>query len=115
MRPNQIAPSARPSLAHFPSVPGSVTTKADLSKIVVEIEKQAADGIHILFNNAGVAGEGSREGYEPTDDAEKFKEQLWKSSEEEWARILNVNVIGYYVSGHRTIGNHQPLALLTDS
>jgi hypothetical protein len=89
--------------AHCPSVPGNVTTKADLSNIVDEIEKQAPDGIHILFNNAGVAGEGSREGYELTEDAEKFEEQLWKSSEEEWARILNVNVIGYYVSGYTNI------------
>jgi NAD(P)-dependent dehydrogenase (short-subunit alcohol dehydrogenase family) len=84
---------------------------------VAEIEQQAPNGIHILFNNAGVAGEGSREGYEPTEDAEKFKEQLWKSSEEEWARILNVNVIGYYVSGHTTspptAASFQPL--LTDS
>lgn len=80
-KPNSALCSSVP--CSLPQRPGSVTTKADLSKIVVEIEKQAADGIHILFNNAGVAGEGSREGYEPTDDAEKFKEQLWKSSEEE--------------------------------
>lgn len=51
-------------------------------------------------NNAGIAGEGSREGYEatPTDDAEKFKAQLWKSEFDEWSDIYRTNVIAYYVS-----------------
>lgn len=52
------------------------------------------------MNNAGIAGEGSREGYEaaPTDDAEKFKAQLWKSEFDEWSDIYRTNVIAYYVN-----------------
>lgn len=50
------------------------------------------------MNNAGIAGEGSREGYEITEDAEKVKAQLWKSEFSEWNDIYNTNVVSYYVS-----------------
>lgn len=50
------------------------------------------------FNNAGVAGEGSREGYEASEDPSKFSQQLLKSEYSEWSRILETNVTGLYVS-----------------
>lgn len=52
------------------------------------------------LNNAGIAGEGSREGYEASEDADKFKAQLWKSEFSEWSDIYQTNVISYYVSFH---------------
>lgn len=77
-------------------VQGDVTSKEGISKIVSEVEKQAPDGINVLFNNAGVAGEGSREGYEASEDASKFSQQLLKSEFSEWSRILETNVTGLY-------------------
>jgi len=50
------------------------------------------------FNNAGIAGEGSREGYEKSDDVEKFSQQLLKSEFKEWDDILRTNVTAHYVS-----------------
>ncbi len=49
------------------------------------------------INNAGVAGEGSREGYEAIEDPVKFSQQLLKSEYREWLRIYETNVISYYV------------------
>jgi hypothetical protein len=49
------------------------------------------------FNNAGIAGEGSREGYEKSDDVEKFSQQLLKSEFKEWDDILRTNVTAHYV------------------
>jgi len=73
-----------------------LTDKASISKAVSEIEQQAPNGINVLFNNAGVAGEGSREGYEASDDPEKFSQQLLKSEFSEWETILKTNVIAQY-------------------
>ncbi|KAL7423551.1 hypothetical protein Q5752_001131 [Cryptotrichosporon argae] len=77
-------------------VAGDVTTKDGIAAIVAEIEKQAPGGINVLFNNAGIAGEGSREGYEGTDDPHKFSQQLLQSEFKEWNDILNTNVVSYY-------------------
>jgi hypothetical protein len=49
-------------------------------------------------NNAGIAGEGSREGYEGSEDPEKFSSQLLKSDVSEWQDIYRTNTIAYYVS-----------------
>lgn len=58
------------------------------------------EAYHGRINNAGVAGEGSREGYEDVDasDPEAFSKQLLKSEFSEWARLYETNVIAYYVS-----------------
>jgi len=79
-------------------VQGDLSNKEGIIKVYDEIAKQSPEGINILVNNAGIAGEGSREGYEatPTDDAEKFKAQLWKSEFDEWSDIYRTNVIAYY-------------------
>lgn len=50
------------------------------------------------LNNAGVAGEGSREGYEQIEDADKFSQQLLRSEFSEWDTILKTNVTAQYVS-----------------
>jgi len=50
------------------------------------------------FNNAGIAGEGSREGYEKIDDVEKYSQQLLRSEFKEWDDILRTNVTAHYVS-----------------
>lgn len=54
------------------------------------------------LNNAGIAGEGSREGYEdtPKDDPSQFSQQLLKSEFNEWNDILNTNIVSYYVRRH---------------
>jgi hypothetical protein len=53
------------------------------------------------FNNAGIAGEESREGYEDVDksDPVALSEQMFKSTPEEWAAILKTNTTAAYVSG----------------
>lgn len=61
----------------------------------IAISKSESDG---RFNNAGIAGEGSREGYEKSDDVEKFSQQLLKSEFKEWDDILRTNVTAHYVS-----------------
>jgi NAD(P)-dependent dehydrogenase (short-subunit alcohol dehydrogenase family) len=49
------------------------------------------------FNNAGIAGEGSREGYEKSEDVEKYSQQLLRSEFKEWDDILRTNVTSHYV------------------
>lgn len=77
-------------------ITGDISNKEGIAKIVEEVSKQAPNGINILLNNAGIAGEGSREGYEASEDADKFKAQLWKSEFSEWSDIYQTNVISYY-------------------
>jgi NAD(P)-dependent dehydrogenase (short-subunit alcohol dehydrogenase family) len=91
---------------------GDITSKDGISKIVEEISKNAPNGINVLyikpsshakpladdrFNNAGIAGEGSREGYEKSDDVEKYSQQLLRSEFKEWDDILRTNVTAHYV------------------
>ncbi|ORY28611.1 hypothetical protein BCR39DRAFT_534374 [Naematelia encephala] len=77
-------------------VTGDITSKEGIDKILEAIKKEAPKGINILLNNAGIAGEGSREGYEPSEDAEKFSKQLLKSEFQEWQDIYQTNVTAYY-------------------
>ncbi|OCF31856.1 hypothetical protein I317_02964 [Kwoniella heveanensis CBS 569] len=79
-------------------VAGDISNKEGIAKLVSEIEKQAPNGINVLFNNAGIAGEGSREGYEDVnkEDAKAYSQQLLKSEFSEWNDILNTNVVGQY-------------------
>jgi NAD(P)-dependent dehydrogenase (short-subunit alcohol dehydrogenase family) len=51
----------------------------------------------VRFNNAGIAGEGSREGYEKSEDVEKYSQQLLRSEFKEWDDILRTNVTSHYV------------------
>jgi len=69
-----------------------VLTSCTFITLLLRLE---ADG---RFNNAGIAGEGSREGYEKSDDVEKFSQQLLKSEFKEWDDILRTNVTAHYVS-----------------
>ncbi|KAJ9103863.1 hypothetical protein QFC21_002325 [Naganishia friedmannii] len=75
-----------------------ITSKDSLVNAVKVIEPQAPKGIQILFNNAGIAGEGAREGYEAIDKkhAEAISAQLWKSETSEWDAILRTNVTSQY-------------------
>jgi NAD(P)-dependent dehydrogenase (short-subunit alcohol dehydrogenase family) len=51
----------------------------------------------VLFNNAGVAGEASREGWQSgSEDVDALSKQLLKSEFSEWARILETNVTAVY-------------------
>lgn len=77
-------------------VDGDITTKDGINKIVQEASKAAPGGINILFNNAGVAGEGSREGYGQSEDVEKYSQQLLRSEFSEWDHILKTNVTSHY-------------------
>jgi hypothetical protein len=69
---------------------------------MITCDEVEGDLVLILYgrlrvNNAGIAGEGSREGYEPSEDPEAFSAQLLKSEFKEWADIYQTNVIAYYV------------------
>lgn len=74
----------------------------------------------VRFNNAGIAGEGSREGYEKSEDVEKYSQQLLKSEFKEWDDILRTNVTSHYVrfprlwqSGPRLVLTYSSLLLLS--
>ncbi|KAJ9117807.1 hypothetical protein QFC20_000087 [Naganishia adeliensis] len=75
-----------------------ITSKDSLAKAMQNIETQAPKGIQVLVNNAGIAGEGSREGYESIDmkDPDAISAQLWKSEMSEWDAILRTNVTSQY-------------------
>ncbi|WWC60633.1 uncharacterized protein I303_103207 [Kwoniella dejecticola CBS 10117] len=80
------------------AVQGDISNKEGIVKVVQEIEGQSKDGINVLFNNAGIAGEGSREGWEDVnaEDPKAYSEQLLKSEFKEWDDILHTNVAGQY-------------------
>ncbi|GHJ83894.1 hypothetical protein NliqN6_0296 [Naganishia liquefaciens] len=75
-----------------------ITSKESLVQAIKVIENQTPKGIQILVNNAGIAGEGSREGYESVDmkDPDAISAQLWKSETAEWDAILRTNVTSQY-------------------
>jgi len=77
-------------------VQGDISNKQDIEKVIAEIDRQAPGGVNILINNAGIAGEGSREGFELSEDPAKMKAQLWKSEFDEWTSIFQTNVASYY-------------------
>ncbi|WRT65980.1 uncharacterized protein IL334_002931 [Kwoniella shivajii] len=79
-------------------VQGDISNKQGIEKLVKEITSQAKDGINVLFNNAGIAGEGSREGYSDVnaEDPNAYSQQLLKSEFKEWDDILHTNVAGQY-------------------
>lgn len=77
-------------------IDGDITSKDGIAKVVKDISSQATNGINVLFNNAGIAGEGSREGYERSEDVEKYSQQLLKSEFKEWDDILRTNVTSHY-------------------
>jgi NAD(P)-dependent dehydrogenase (short-subunit alcohol dehydrogenase family) len=79
------------------SVAGDVTNKESIASVVSEISSQSPGGINVLFNNAGVAGEASREGWQSgTEDVNALSKQLLRSEFSEWARILETNVTAVY-------------------
>ncbi|WWC68335.1 uncharacterized protein I206_102260 [Kwoniella pini CBS 10737] len=79
-------------------IKGDISNKNDIENLVKEIEIQSKDGINILFNNAGIAGEGSREGWENInyENPKEYSKQLLKSEFKEWDDILHTNVAGQY-------------------
>jgi len=80
------------------SVVGDITDKKSLQSVIDKISGEAPDGIHLLVNNAGVAGEDSREGYEDLDkkDPNAISQQLWKSEVSDWDHTLRTNVTAQY-------------------
>ena len=59
---------------------------SDAVKAMIDAALERFGGLDVLFNNAGIAGESSR---------------LAEQSEENWARVLGVNLTGVYLQGQR--------------
>lgn len=70
------------------AVPGDITMPADVDRVVREIENRLGP-VHVLVNNAGVAGTRER--------------PLWEEDRDEWWQILEVNLRGPMLFAHAVL------------
>jgi hypothetical protein len=73
------------------------------------------DNADLRFNNAGIAGEGSREGYEKSEDVDKYSQQLLRSEFKEWDDILRTNVTAHYVCPPENQQTNEDTVLIASS
>ena len=81
------------------SLPGDVTSKDEIQRLVRQVAEKEPDGIHLLVNNAGVALEdATRYSNSQPDfkDAQSISDHLWKSDPAAWQETFNTNVSAVY-------------------
>jgi NAD(P)-dependent dehydrogenase (short-subunit alcohol dehydrogenase family) len=85
------------------SLPGDVSEKDDIKRLVDELSQKEPKGIQLLVNNAGIARDDSTKyssaGEPDMSSAQSISEHFWKSEPEAWADTFKTNVFAvYYMS-----------------
>jgi len=70
------------------AVPGDASVPADVDNVILAVERQLGP-IHLLVNNAGIAGSVER--------------RLWEEDRDEWWRIVEVNLRGPMLFAHAVL------------
>lgn len=87
-------PSAQSNGQIIPIGPCDVTSKADLSKLVQQLESREKY-LTLFVAAAGVAGP---KGYPDTADAKQMRENLWSESVDEWNQTYSADVTSVFFS-----------------
>lgn len=78
----------------IPIGPCDVTSKAELEKLVADLESKEKY-LSLLVAAAGVSGP---KGFPDSKDAKEIKEELWKESVDDWNATYNTDVTSVYFS-----------------
>jgi len=85
--------------AEIVAIQGDVGDKAELQRIVKEIESKEPNGIHLLVNNAGIARDRTRFKQAPDldhSDVKAMQSFLWQAEFQEWTETYHTNVSAMY-------------------
>ncbi|EKD17479.1 uncharacterized protein L3040_006594 [Drepanopeziza brunnea f. sp. 'multigermtubi'] len=81
------------------ALPGDVSKKDEVARLVKEIESQEPNGIHLLVNNAGIARDDNTKYSNSKPDfksAQSISEHLMKSDPQAWAETFSTNVTSQF-------------------
>ncbi|KAI9048071.1 hypothetical protein LZ554_007867 [Drepanopeziza brunnea f. sp. 'monogermtubi'] len=81
------------------ALPGDVSKKDEVARLVKEIESQEPNGIHLLVNNAGIARDDNTKysnGKPDFKSAQSISEHLMKSDPQAWAETFSTNVTSQF-------------------
>ncbi|KAE8449672.1 hypothetical protein EG329_007447 [Mollisiaceae sp. DMI_Dod_QoI] len=80
-------------------LPGDVTKKEEIMRLVKEVESNEPKGIHLLVNNAGIARDDNTKysnGKPDFKSAQSISEHLMKSEFADWASTFETNVAAQF-------------------
>ena len=80
-------------------LPGDISSKDEIKRLVDEVGQKETKGIHLLVNNAGIARDDNTKysNAQPDfKDAKSISEHLWKSEPENWTETFNTNVTSQF-------------------
>ncbi|KAF2085613.1 NAD(P)-binding protein [Saccharata proteae CBS 121410] len=85
------------------ALPGDVSDKSEVQRLVKEISSKEPSGIQLLVNNAGIARDDntkySTNGQPDMTSAQAISDHFMKSTPESWAETFHTNVTaGYFMS-----------------
>jgi NAD(P)-dependent dehydrogenase (short-subunit alcohol dehydrogenase family) len=81
------------------SLPGDITSKDEIKRLVSEVEKQEERGVHLLVNNAGIARDDNTKysnGKPDMKSAQSISEHMWKSDPKAWAETFETNITAQF-------------------
>jgi len=82
------------------ALPGDISNKSDFGRLAKEVGSKEPKGIHLLVNNAGVAGDDntrfSKAGKPDFSSAEAISEHLMQSQPEQWAETFQTNITAQF-------------------
>jgi NAD(P)-dependent dehydrogenase (short-subunit alcohol dehydrogenase family) len=94
-----MSPLISASLITMDRLPGDITSKDEIKRLVSEVEKQEPDGIHLLVNNAGIARDDNTKYSNSKPDmksAQSISDHLWKSDPSAWAETFETNITAQF-------------------
>lgn len=80
-------------------LPGDITKKDEIMKLVKEVESKEPKGIHLLVNNAGIARDDNTKysnGRPDFKSAQSISDHLMKSDPQAWADTFSTNVTSQF-------------------
>ncbi|KAL3427617.1 hypothetical protein PVAG01_01126 [Phlyctema vagabunda] len=81
------------------ALPGDITSKDEIRRIVKVVEEKESKGIHLLVNNAGIARDDNTKysnGKPDFKSAQSISDHLFKSDPAAWAETFQTNVTAQY-------------------
>jgi len=81
------------------ALPGDITKKEEIMRLVKEIESKESKGINLLVNNAGIARDDNTKysnGKPDFKSAQSISEHMMKSDPAAWASTFETNVSAHY-------------------
>jgi len=82
------------------ALPGDISSKDEVKRLMNEVAKKESKGIHLLVNNAGIARDDntgfSKAGKPDSTSAQAISDHLMQSEPEQWAETLQTNLTAQF-------------------